>query len=89
LLKTNAQKKWAVKTRPFGREGHIVTLPAPGCKRPRVKIAEKSPLTRQMSSGKATAASACGHRDLKRLHAWKEKPEDSGDWLLSALEAEK
>jgi hypothetical protein len=24
-VKTNAQKKWAVKTRPFGREASIVT----------------------------------------------------------------
>jgi hypothetical protein len=24
--KTNAQKKWAVKTRPFGREARIVAL---------------------------------------------------------------
>jgi hypothetical protein len=41
LLKTNAQKKWAVKTRPFGREAGIVTRPKPGCKRLRVEIAEK------------------------------------------------
>jgi hypothetical protein len=41
LLKTNAQKKWAVKTRPFGREESIVTRPKPGCKRLRVEIAEK------------------------------------------------
>jgi hypothetical protein len=27
--KTNAQKKWAVKTRPFGREGRIVTRQIP------------------------------------------------------------
>jgi hypothetical protein len=48
LLKTNAQKKWAVKTRPFGREAHIVTRPAPGCKRlgdcvPEVVEAKSSP----------------------------------------------
>jgi hypothetical protein len=30
--KTNAQKKWAVKTRPFGREALIVTRRAPRCK---------------------------------------------------------
>jgi hypothetical protein len=42
LLKTNAQKKWAVKTRPFGREESIVTRPKPGCKRLRVEIDEKS-----------------------------------------------
>jgi hypothetical protein len=39
LLKTNAQKKWAVKTRPFGREGRIVTPPAPGCKRQPAEMA--------------------------------------------------
>jgi hypothetical protein len=27
--KTNAQKKWAVKTRPFGREASIVAPPEP------------------------------------------------------------
>jgi hypothetical protein len=30
--KTNAQKKWAVKTRPFGREALIVTCCASRCK---------------------------------------------------------
>jgi hypothetical protein len=31
-VKTNAQKKWAVKTRPFGREASIVTLQKSSCK---------------------------------------------------------
>jgi hypothetical protein len=30
--KTNAQKKWAVKTRPFGREARIVALSQARCK---------------------------------------------------------
>jgi hypothetical protein len=29
--KTNAQKKWAVKTRPFGREARIVAPLMPAC----------------------------------------------------------
>jgi hypothetical protein len=42
LLKTNAQKKWAVKTRPFGREVRIVALPALRCKRPEAEEQVKS-----------------------------------------------
>jgi hypothetical protein len=32
FAKTNAQKKWAVKTRPFGREAHILPRCARVCK---------------------------------------------------------
>ena len=31
-VKTDAQKKWAVKTRPFGREAHSVTRDLRVCK---------------------------------------------------------
>jgi len=34
FAKTNAQKKWAVKTRPFGREAHIL----PRCARLRKQL---------------------------------------------------